>query len=108
MDFQRIEACEVEQERVGQAKELIAESGPDWASAYLPGSYGCHELLDRVALLSQQVEINLLCHPACIVNPSWYLLAEQAAALRDLYQQVGAEHLGSEAAPGQRVRDVPA
>ena len=33
-------------------------------------------------------------HPACLQNAEWFALAEQAAAaLRELYQRVGAEHL---------------
>jgi hypothetical protein len=32
-----------------------------------------------------------------VANPEWYLLAEQAAAaLRELYQRIGAEHLEAE------------
>ena len=57
----------------------------------------CHELLDRTALLSDLLERHLLGHPACVANPGWYRLAEQAAAaLRELYQQVGAEHLAGD------------
>ena len=85
---------EVEQDRLRQASELAADSGEGWADAYRPGSPGCHELLDRTSLLSDMLERHLLSHPACVANPAWYLLAEQAAAaLRELYQQVGAEHL---------------
>ena len=88
---------EVEQERLRQASELAAESGPGWADGFRPGSFGCHELLDRTALLADLVERHLLGHPACVAHPEWYRLAEQAAAaLHELYQQVGAEHLGAD------------
>jgi hypothetical protein len=88
---------EVEQDRQRQARELSAASGEEWAEAYRPGSAGCHELLDRAALVSDMLERHVLAHPACIARAEWYLLAEQAAvALRELYQQVGAGHLAVE------------
>jgi hypothetical protein len=88
---------EVEHNRQRQAQELSAESGQHWVEAYRPGSAGCHELLDRTALVTDLLERHILTHPACVARPEWYLLAEQAtAALRALYQQVGAEHLSVE------------
>src|SRR3954468_10014267 len=108
MTLRKLNPGEVERERLRQAAELAAESGEHWAGEFRPGSHGCHELLDRAALLSDLLERHLLSHPACLANPGWYLLAEQAAAaLRELYQQVGAEHLGDEAA-GQDASGVPA
>jgi hypothetical protein len=69
---------------------------------YRPGSAGCHELLDRAALVSDILERHVLAHPACVAHPEWYLLAEQAAAaLRALYQQVGAEHLAADDTSGK-------
>jgi len=98
MSFQKLSPSEVERERLEQVNELIADSGTEWADEYRPGSAGCHELLDRTALLSDMLERHLLSHPACVANPGWYILAEQAAAaLRELYQQVGTEHLNGEA-----------
>jgi hypothetical protein len=85
---------EVEQERQQRAEALLADDGPHWAERYKPGSFGCHELLDRVALLGDLVEQQVLDHPACVQNREWFALAEQAAVvLRELYQQVGAMHL---------------
>src|SRR4051794_11319077 len=79
-----------EQDRLRLVGELTAESGPNWAEAYRPGSSGCHELLDRTSLLADLLEKHLLSHPACVANAGWYALAEQAAAaLQELYQQVG-------------------
>lgn len=87
---------EVERDRLHQAGELAADLGESWEDEYRPGSAGCHELLDRTALLSDMLQRYLLDHPACVANPGWYMLAEQAgAALRELYQQIGAEHLDS-------------
>ena len=92
---------EIEQERLRQAAELASDSGKDWAAAYSPGSFGCHELLDRTALLAGQIEQQIQTHPACVANAEWFLLAEQAgAALRELYQQIGAEHLAIDESKG--------
>jgi len=85
---------EIERDRLRQAGELTTDLGEGWEDEYRPGSAGCHELLDRTALLSDMLERYLLEHPACVANPSWYALVEQAAAaLRELYQQIGGEHL---------------
>jgi hypothetical protein len=87
-------AFDVEQERQQRADELQADYGPHWAEQYKPGSFGCHELLDRTSLVADLVEQQVLSHPACVQNPEWFALAEQAVvALRELYQQVGAAHL---------------
>src|SRR5438552_3931177 len=88
-----------EQNRRQQIAELDADCGAGWAEENRPGSFGCHELLDRTALLADMVERHLLGHPACVANAEWYALADQAAAeLRELYQRVGAEHLSAEGA----------
>ena len=88
---------EIEQDRLKQAAELAADSGANWADAFKPGTFGCHELLDRTALLADLVEGQIQTHPACIANAEWFLQAEQAAALlRDLYQKIGAEHLAAD------------
>ena len=97
MNAPMIDPSEIEADRERLAKELAVEHGPGWAEQYRPGSVGCHELLDRAALLTDLLERHVLEHPACIANPEWYALAEQAAAaLRELYQRIGAEHLGVE------------
>lgn len=87
-------ATEVEQERQRQAEALASDNGPNWMENYRPGTFGCHELLDRAAQFSAWLENDLLNHPACVANPEWYALAEQAAeSVRRLYQRVGAEHV---------------
>jgi len=94
MTFRKLSPGEVENDRLRQAGELASDVGERWADEYRPGSAGCHELLDRTALLSDMLERYLLDHPACVANSGWYMLAEQAAvALRELYQQIGNEHL---------------
>lgn len=98
MVFRKQNPDETERDRLGQAGELAAELGEGWESEYRPGSVGCHELLDRTALLSDMLERYLLDHPACVANSCWYMLAERAAAtLRELYQQIGGEHLDRKA-----------
>lgn len=95
MTFRKLSPSEVEGDRLRQAGELAADLGEKWTDENGPGSAGCHELLDRTALLSDMLERYLLAHPACVANSGWYILAEQAAAaLRELYQQIGGEHLG--------------
>ncbi|HUY31993.1 MAG TPA: hypothetical protein VMV69_04370 [Pirellulales bacterium] len=97
MSVESLNSHEVEQDRQRQARELSAESGAEWMEGYRPGSAGCHELLDRAALVADMLQQYILAHPACVARPEWYRLAEQAtAALLDLYQQVGAEHLAIE------------
>jgi|GEM_PF-840997 len=79
------------QEKVTQAS---AEYGPDWLTLYQPGSFGCHELLDRLHLMGDLVEGQVLDHPACAVRAEWHELASRAVeALRELYQRVGEVHL---------------
>jgi hypothetical protein len=85
---------DTEQERQQLLDELLADHGPRWAEQYEPGSFGCHELLDRTALAADIVEHYICTHPACIQNQEWFALAEQAvAALWELYQRIGAAHL---------------
>ncbi len=97
MNTQAVKPSETEQERQRVVQEMIAEEGPNWLNAFKPGSFGCHELLDRTSLAADIVERFVLSHPACAQNASWYALAEQSAAcLRELYQRIGAEHAGRE------------
>jgi hypothetical protein len=85
---------DAEQDRQRQVAELSAEQGPDWSEPYKPGSFGCHELLDRTALAANMVEEYVLSHPACVQDREWFALAEQAAAaLHELYQRIGTDHL---------------
>lgn len=91
---------DVEKERLQEIVDLSAESGPDWVGDNAPGSFGCHELLDRTAMFADLLEQQIQRHPACLANPNWYLRASQAAAiLHDLYQQIGAEHLEADDHP---------
>jgi hypothetical protein len=94
MGAQTAKLLDAEQDRQQRAAELSAEQGPDWAESYKPGSFGCHELLDRTALAANMVEEYVLSHPACVQDREWFALAEQAAAaLRELYQRIGTDHM---------------
>jgi hypothetical protein len=92
-------SLEVEQDRAEEMAKLQADQGADWEELNRPGTFGCHELLDRSVSLAGIVEQQLLSHPACVQNSEWYALAHQAVtALNDLYQRVGAVHLMAEPA----------
>ena len=92
---------EVEKDRADEIAKLASDVGADWANSYGPGSFGCHELLDRTAIFADLIEQQIQRHPACIAHPEWFFKAEQAAAmLRELYQQIGAEHLSVADAAG--------
>lgn len=94
MDLQAATAADSEQERQQHLAEMIAEHGAQWCEQYKPGSFGCHELLDRTSLVADMVEQYVLSHPACAQNRDWFALADQAVvALRELYQRIGAAHL---------------
>ncbi len=94
MERQISKVLDTEQERQQLLDELIADHGPQWVEQYKAGSFGCHELLDRTALVADTVERYVLAHPACVQHKDWFALAEQAVtALRELYQRVGEAHL---------------
>jgi len=86
---------EVEKDRLQRIEELNADHDPDWWDEYRPGSFGCHELLDRTSLAMSALDEWVLSHPACVGNERWFALAQRAFdALAELYQGVGAAHLG--------------
>lgn len=85
--------AETEQSRQELIEEFQGDAGESWSHRYKPGSCGCHELLDRAALIGDLLEESVLRHPACVANAEWFALADEAVtALRELYQRVGAEH----------------
>jgi hypothetical protein len=92
MDEQQL--SEIESHRREFLEEAEANYEVDWAAENAPGSWGCHELLDRTALAASFLEDYVRTHPACIQNREWFVLADRAAsALHELYQQVGEAHL---------------
>ena len=86
---------EVENERLRLLEDAREGMEPDWADSFRPGSFGCHELLDRTSTVGGAVDEMLVSHPSCLLNPEWFALPERAmSALHELYQKVGAVHLG--------------
>jgi hypothetical protein len=84
---------EIEKDRQEYIND-VKDAEDDWEGMSKPGSYGCHELLDRTALIMKNVEEFIVSHPACLSNKEWFALARQASeSLHELYQQVGADHL---------------
>jgi hypothetical protein len=83
-----------ERERREKLRDMMKDAPAEHLSEFAPGTFGCHELLDRLLVVGDTVEEHVLDHPACLANAEWYGLANQAVkALRELYQRVGAAHL---------------
>jgi len=94
MSKQALKVPDSERERQQLLAELLSDHGSQCAEQYGPGTFGCHELLDRTALAADIVERYVRTHPACIQNQEWFGLAEQAVtALHELYQRIGEAHL---------------
>ena len=66
------------------------------AANYNPGSFGCHELLDRTALVVDILERHVVQHPTCVQKAEWFALAREASTiLNRLYKEIGCEHLSN-------------
>ena len=87
---------DLESERQELLQRLAADL-PSYARAeYAPGSFGCHELLDRTSLVLDLLERQIAEHPACLQQPPWFALARAATvSLSQLYQEIGSLHLGT-------------
>jgi hypothetical protein len=72
-------------EHAERRRQLIADTegevGERWREQYLPGSAGCHELLDRTALVLDLLDRYIVEHPACFEKEAWFELAAEAARL---------------------------
>jgi hypothetical protein len=98
------EDSEIEATRQEYIDEFKADA--ESCDEFGPGSYSCHELLDRTAMLMNTVDQYLLSHPACVNNKEWFALAYKAVdALNSLYQKVGADHLEKTADQKQLTTD---
>jgi len=92
MNFSTDEIDEIEAIRQEYIDEMKADG--ESSDEFIAGSYGCHELLDRTAMLMKTVDQYVLGHPACANNKEWFALAYRAVdALNELYQRVGVDHL---------------
>jgi hypothetical protein len=84
-------------EAEARRQEILADLSAqqaNWSEQSQPGSFACHELLDRTAMLAKLVDEYLVEHPACAQNKDWFALAHQASTLlNELYQKIGAEHV---------------
>lgn len=84
---------ELETERLSALREARLEH----PEKFQPGSYGCHEALHAASMLTDMAEEHLLRHPAILLDSDFYRRAHDIhAALFDLYQAIGAEHLSNE------------
>lgn len=89
--------AEIERERMERVEDLASEDGSDWASHSLPGTFACHELLDRTMIAFNLVEEMIVAHPACVQNREWYTLAYRAfKSLESLYERIGEVHLSQD------------
>gem|GEM_PF-1112637 len=77
-------------------QEHLQELSDDPVEQDVPGSFGCHELLDRTSVVMDNLERFVLSHSACVRNERWFSLAHKAfESLFELYQDIGATHLGA-------------
>ena len=86
---------ELEDDRRNRLDEAACDQEGSIADVYRPGTFGCHELLDRLSTIARFLDNSPLSHPALLLEPVWYATANRAVdLLNDLYQHFGAKHLG--------------
>jgi len=84
---------QVEQERREDLLDAKAIYG-DLEEKFAPGSFGCHELLDRLSVVTSIWNERIIASPATIIDPEFYKEAREIAnAISKLYQKVGTRHL---------------
>lgn len=85
---------EIESRRQEYLEQLKAdEEDPEQDE---PGSFGCHELLDRTSIVMDNLNGFVVEHSACVWNKKWFFLAHRASDLLfELYQDIGATHIGT-------------
>ena len=87
---------DLESERQELLQRLASDLTSYSRTEYDPGSFGCHELLDRTSLVLDLLERHIAEHPACLQQPSWFALARAAAgSMSQLYREIGSLHLGT-------------
>ncbi len=79
----------------------------DQYRGFEPGSFGCHEALDRASIVLEMAEY-LASHPAVAIRPDFKRYADAAAeALAALYSAIGDEHLKDCDMPAVRFKRLP-
>ena len=84
MSIESTAEIDAEAERQERLADLIAEHDSSWLEQFKPGTFGCHELLDRAAFFAKILEDSLLSHPASQggeSNPSTPPAADSGANL---------------------------
>lgn len=85
---------DTETTRLARLTAMELATSPAAVASSGPGSYGCHEALDRSSIITNLVGDWLLEHPSIVANAEWFRLADEAhTKLMDLYQAIGAKHL---------------
>ena len=76
------------------SKQDFQQSKEELEERYKPGTFGCHELLDRISIMQQLWDM-IEQHPAAVYNgDEWHEKVQKISdAIADLYQAVGAKHL---------------
>lgn len=93
---------DIENQRLADLENLKNTLGTDdvaeIAARYAPGTFGCHEAFHTASVALDLVSGHVLEHPAVILNPDWYALADKARqALFDLYTAIGQTHMDEDA-----------
>lgn len=82
-----------ELDRLRELSDLAQIHGPDWEQSYKPKTMGCHEAFFAAGKAADFVTLSLLHHPAIILNPEWYSLADQSVRfLNMLYSKIDQAH----------------
>lgn len=71
---------ETDEERRQELLRELKGSVFDEPNRWTPGSFGCHELLDRIHILSNQFEAIVVEHPSCVLNEDWFHAACRISA----------------------------
>lgn len=73
--------------------ELVFDTPESIHNRYKPGSYGCHELVDRIYVLYDTLDSKVLDHPSIDFVEGWRELAQEAFdKLMELYRIVAIKH----------------
>ena len=83
-----------------EIEALDSEGGDLWRSSNKPQTYACHERLDHVALIANNLDDWVVSHPPCLLNAEWSASASSALdMLWSLYYQIGDVHRDGEDRP---------